>query len=644
MKPNSYDKNKIHTKDEESSNLLQLGGSMILGPKFDIKKYLNNINYQQKSAKKEKYKLPPLFDIYKRSRNDDKKYELATIENLPSQRHKLRIKKPSIDISTTISYNNISTSIRNNSVKKNKNSSLTLNTIIDGNSIVNDNLKINNNSSRKTCADSDSNSGSIDLYKKIFENNNDENFNFAKAIKSIKKFVDLSRRDKSIKNIMDNKIAYDRKNLDVIFKPINIINDYQNYQQQKLNENRNWASSFLTENNEISKNNVIIKILNNQKKQYNKEINERQKTIDNNRRVLELHENNFNNCVRNQKLVNRKIDDLLTNLIIANRTLLKEIYILKSEVRIKEDERQKYLERIDELRIIARFVTKVLESDLDLFNKKIIPEYSSERLPNYELITEELFERFSFLLKEKEQLNQKDLSLIKEINQINDSEILYNQFHKIEEDIINTLNNKEAINNEIVDIKKEGIKQNNDIQKRIEDLEKELNLYKSLYEREKNEYEEIYKRIFSGEGEFDDVIKDLYLDVMNIENNIKNKKDIVNIIRTVLDIKNEIIKKEELINKLQNICEQYEEDDKHLFDRILCHRKSDLKEMKVNIMKKKIAAGEKEKIEHIKPVEKFIFIQRKCEPPYQPPKKEKKEKIDPELIKNMENEELITYE
>ena len=454
----------------------------------------------------------------------------------------------------------------------------------------------------------------------------------------------MSRKDKSIKNIMDNKIAYERKNLDVIFRPIKIINDYQNYQQQKLGDNKNWGASFLTENKEISKNNVIIKILNNQKKEYNNEINVRQKTIDNNRRVLELHENNFNNYVHKQKLLNRKIDDILTNLIIANRSLLKENYRLKSEVRIKEDERQKYLERIDELRIIARFVTKVLESDLNLFNKKIIPEYSSERLPDYELITEELFERFSFLLKEKEQLNQKDLSLIKEINQINDSEILYNQFHKIEEDIINTLENKEEINNEINDIKKEGKKQNNDIQKRIEDLEKEFNLYKSLYEREKNEYEDIYKRIFEGEGEFDDVIKELYLEVMNIENNIKNKREIVNITRAVLDIKNEIIKREEKINKLQNILEQYEEEDKHLFDRIVCHRKSDLKEMKVNIMKKKIAAGEKEKIEHIKPIEKLIFIQRKCEPPYQPPKKEKKEKIDPELIKNLENEELITYE
>ena len=160
----------------------------------------------------------------------------------------------------------------------------------------------------------------------------------------------------------------------------------------------------------------------------------------------------------------------------------------------------------------------------------------------------------------------------------------------------------------------------------------------------KKEYEEIYKRVFSGDGEFDDVIKELYLEVMNIENNIKNKRDIINITRAVLDLKNEIIKKEDKINKLQNTLEQYEKDDKHLFDRIVCNRKNDLKEMKFSIMKKKIEAGEKVKIEHIKPIEKLIFIQRKCEPPYQPPKKEKKVKIDPELIKNLENEELIGYE
>ena len=93
------------------------------------------------------------------------------------------------------------------------------------------------------------------------------------------------------------------------------------------------------------------------------------------------------------------------------------------------------------------------------------------------------------------------------------------------------------------------------------------------------------------------------------------------------------------------ILEQQEKENKHLFDRIACNRRNDNKELKVNIMKKIIAAGQKEKLDQIKlPEEKIIFIKRKAEPPYQPPKKEKKIKIDPEIIRQIENGELLTYE
>ena len=94
-----------------------------------------------------------------------------------------------------------------------------------------------------------------------------------------------------------------------------------------------------------------------------------------------------------------------------------------------------------------------------------------------------------------------------------------------------------------VEIKKEGKKQCNDIQKRIDDLEKELNMYKSMYEREKIDYEEIYKRNYVGDNELEDVIKDLYEEIMYLENRKIYKKDIINITRAVRDIKKLIINK-----------------------------------------------------------------------------------------------------
>jgi hypothetical protein len=644
MNSNSYKKNSpriIHIKNYESPNRLKIGGTMILGPKFDIKKYLNNINSGQNDIKKENNNLQILDNFYKRTKNDNRKYELSTIgnDNLSSyRRNQLRIKSPSVDRSTTISHNNNSITIN-----KNKNSINTINTINDD-----DNFKLRKISIRKAYANTETNSGSLDL--DLYNNklkNNDEKYNFIKEIKSIKKFINLSRRDKSIKNLMANRIAYDPKNLDVIFKPIKIINDYQNYKQSELTKNKDEISSFLTESKEISKKNLIIKLLNEKKNDYNKEIEERQKTIENNKMTLDIFENDFNTYQTSQKNSYRKLDEILIQLILKNRSLLKEISNLKSEVRIKEDERQKFLERIDELRIIAKFVTKVLENNLDIFQIKIIPDYSSERLPNYELISKEVFERFHFLLNEegKAIISQEDINIIKQINHLNDAELLYSQFHKIEEDIINILNNKEAILKEISEMKKEEKRQTRDIQKRIEDLENELNSYKSIYEREKNVYDEVYKRNYTGEGEFHDIIKDLYYEVMEVDkNDKKTKKSIVNINRAALDVKKSIIEKEININKLIMTLEQYEKEDNYLFVRVVHNRKNENKEMKINIQKKKIEEGERAKLFQLSmPHEKIILIQRKCEPPFRPKKKEKIVKIDPEIVKEMENDELITY-
>ena len=557
-------------------------------------------------------------------------------------------KKPStIDISTTISYNNNSISIKNN-----KNSRYTLNSINGSNkSMIYDKLKLSKNKSSKTYIETESNSRSLDLHKNSILNNS-EKYNFAKTIKSIKKFIELSRRDKSIKNIMDNRIAYDPQNSNEVFKPIRIMNDFSNFQQHELNKKKDNISLFLTDNREISRRNVIIKLLQNQKKDFSDNSYDYEKSLDNQRKTIDYDENIFSSYITNQKLLCRKIDDLLIKLTLSNRRHYHEYQKLKEGVRVKQDERQKFLERIDELRIVAKFVTKVLGGNVNIFKKQIIPEYSSEHLPNYEKITKDVLARYNFLLDEeeredsKEDIKEDELNVIKEINHLNDPELLYQQYHQIEYDIINTLKNKKAIEEETVEIKKEGRKQCNDILKRIDKLEKELDMYKSIYKREENDYEEIYKRNYVGDNELDDAIKDLYDEVMYLENyKIPTKKSKVSITWAILDVKKLITNKEEKINKLQIILEQQEKENKHLFDRIACNRRNDNKELKVNIMKKIIAAGQKEKIDQIKlPEKKIIFIKRKAEPPYQPPKKEKKIKIDPEIIKQIENEELLTYE
>ena len=643
MKINSYNKARSssnNSKNIQSNKHFKLGASLIFGPYFDIKKYLNN-NFKQNSVKKEKGDLPPLFDnMNKRTRNNEKKYQLYTLDNDYSPNHRRNItqlKKPSnFEVSSTISYNN--------SISKNNNNSFSLKSNNGKNSMLYNKLKLSKNRSSKTYLKTESDCQTIDLNKN-FDNN--EAFYLQNSIKNIKRNVTLSHTDKSIKNIMENKVAYSNKNADIIFKPIRILNDFNNFQQHELNNNKTNISLFLTDNREISRRNVIIKLLENQEKNYRKNINNYQKSIDNAKKTIESDENDFDNYSFNQKMLCKGVDELLIKLTLSNRRLTNEFYLLRASLRVKEDERQKLLERIEDLRIIAKFVTKVLEDDnLNIFKTKIIPDYSSEHLPNYELISKIVFERFNFLLDEGlDNLKEDELLILNEINHLNDSEILYHQYYKIEYDIINTLKNKKAVEDEIIEIKKEGIKQCNDIQQRIEDLEKELIMNKNIYERETKEYEDMIHGNNSGDNELDECIRDLYYEVMYLENHILPKNKLVNIGKAVTDVKKLIIDKEDKINKLQKILEQYEIEDKHLFDIVACHRRNDNKEMKVNIMKKMMAADQKEKLENFRiPEEKIIFIKRKVEAPYRPPKKEKIIKIDPEKIQQRENNELLTYE
>ena len=127
MNQDLYNKNKsqlINLKSNDTTHL-QLGGSLILGPKFDIKKYINE-NYDEKSARKEKINLPRLFNNSQKPTKLVNNHELFTIanEHLPSyKRNPLHLKKQSFDKSTTISNNN------NSIIGKNSDRSYTLNNI-----------------------------------------------------------------------------------------------------------------------------------------------------------------------------------------------------------------------------------------------------------------------------------------------------------------------------------------------------------------------------------------------------------------------------------------------------------------------------------------------------------------------------------
>ena len=598
-------------KTEDNINILKLSGSNVLGNALNIKKYLNSPNKNIENIK---------------SVSSIKKNQLLTIsnDNLPS-------------------YKKLPLYIRN----KNNNISIENNFNSDKNILK----FINNNKN------SEQKGNNTKFYLKTDNNINKRKFVVLHEIKKIKKKVDLSHRDKSIKNIINNQIPFDEKNSKVALKPIKLLNNYQDFNSNELMNNNNMFS-FLTEKARISRKNVLIKLLLEQKNIYDKTTIEHQKIITEMKKNIDNDENNFETLIKSQKVSSRKLEELLEQLLQRKRNLLIEQYHLRQEIRSRLDERQKILERIDEYRLIAKFVTKALGGRGKLFefnltryeshNNDIDNDYISEKE------TQRVLQRFQFLLNYDPDvcyINQDDIDILNEVTSLNYSDLLFHQLWKKEDFILNNLRKNELLNKEIVYLEENDEKRLSYLKSKIALLEKELIYNKEIYKSEKEEYEKVAEKLLNDDSDFENLIIELYNYYINEKNqnqNKKNKKSIATSfdIKTYLSsLQKELIEKEEKLNELKFKMDKYANEDKILFDKVVSDARAENKQIHINNMKKLMEFGGEHKLKLMKiPKEKIILKHKKSEPAYYLKKKEKKIKIDPEIIEQLQDEELLTYE
>ena len=598
-------------KTEDNINILKLSGSNVLGNALNTKKYLNSPNKNIENIK---------------SVSSIKKNQLLTIsnDNLPS-------------------YKKLPLHIRN----KNNNISIENNFNSDKNILK----FINNNKN------SEQKGNNSKFYLKTDNNINKRKFVVLHEIKKIKKKVDLSHRDKSIKNIINNQIPFDEKNSKVALKPIKLLNNYQDFNSNELINNKNMFS-FLTEKARISRKNVLIKLLLEQKNIYDKTTIEHQKIITEMKKNIDNDENNFETLIKSQKVSSRKLEELLEQLLQRKRNLLIEQYHLRQEIRSRLDERQKILERIDEYRLIAKFVTKALGGRGKLFefnltryeshNNDIDNDYISEKE------TQRVLQRFQFLLNYDPDvcyINQDDIDILNEVTSLNYSDLLFHQLWKKEDFILNNLRKNELLNKEIVYLEENDEKRLSYLKSKIALLEKELIYNKEIYKSEKEEYEKVAEKLLNDDSDFENLIIELYNYYINEKNQNQNKKNKKSI-ATSFDIKTyisslqkELIEKEEKLNELKFKMDKYANEDKILFDKVVSDARAENKQIHINNMKKLMEFGGEHKLKLMKiPKEKIILKHKKSEPAYYLKKKEKKIKIDPEIIEQLQDEELLTYE
>ena len=606
--------NLIKNKIEDSNSIIKLSGSRILSNSLNNKKYINT---PQKSLEAIK------------SLKNNPNNRLLTISNENSSNYKKRplyIKhKNDINITDISQY------------KSEKN--------ILFDSINNKNSDLNKESNSKLYLKTDNNN-SLDIEG---GNNKREKFVFLHEIKKIKKKVDLSHRDKSIKSIMDNEIAFDEKNSQVALNPIKLLNNFQEYNGKGVHNKNNNLFSFMTEKAKISRKNVLIKLLLEKKDTYNKTINTRQRMLTEIKKSIDTDEKDFKTIIQNQKVSTRKIEDLLDKLLVRKKKLLMEYYYLIGEIRVKEDERQKILERINDYRIIAKFLTKALGGKAKLFDFKLtnIEGNSNINEYTYENETQKVLKRFSFFLNHDPNLcyiNQDDIDIFNEITSLNYSDLLFHQFWKKEDSILKNLKRNELLNKEIVYFQEKEEDRIKYLKNKIEILEKELKYNQKIYLAEKKNFEKVVKIRQEKNTDFEEIIEDLYNFFFKHKKNKKNQKDSfsMEIETCVSRIQNAIIEKEGALNKLFFELDKDEKEDKALFDKVANNVKTENKLIHVSNMRK---LGEQNKLKVMKvPKEKIILKYKRSEPPYYLLKKDKKIKVDPSLIKQLEDEELLAYD
>ena len=468
-------------------------------------------------------------------------------------------------------------------------------------------------------------------------------FNVPKAVRNIKKAVELARRERAKKKLLlQSKLVFDEKHLDAVFEADKLINDYNIHVKTSVcSDNNTNLFNFINKNKEISMNNVFINLLKNEKEKMKKKLNIREKNIENDLKMLEASENKFNEFKNIQKTANRTLENSLLALRLPTIRLLELRRNLMSNLKMLEDERLKLLEQIDDLRICAKFICKVFGKNNKLFRDKIIDENNEN--PNYETITKNAIKRFNCFLTNKP-------DVLSEV--LNEPEIMIQKFKDIENIIIRDLNIENNVRDEIRDIQKDGEENITYIEKRYKELESDYQKLKDIYQNNLSEYNEVIKRNYycNFGNQYNVLIRDLFSEVMDIFKPKNSKFFGVNAKNLTLDecakeTKRIITENESQLNYLISFLEKSEKENQKLFNEVLAHRKVENKDKKLNMYKKFLEDKEKEKMaQNESKQNKVLFIPRKTVSPFQRQKKTKQVKVDPKVVEQKENEQLITYE
>ena len=427
---NSIDRLDLKGSPSSIKNILHLGGeNVILGPKFDIKKYLNDFGRQglnENSPKRtnlNKLSLlypptsPKNMKSYNISTSNYKSPNYYTLENESNSN-----RRSQYIFSTNHSSKNIysnSRRLRNNTIENQSSNCFLTSLDIEQNK--------NNNNNFKTLDARDyiiSFNSNNNRNKKLFTKNKlNKKFHISDIIKEIKEKY-------KIKNELDIKndyIAYKNQNMDAVVNVSNILNNYNEKNDWNLKVNDINFHNFARNNKNIYRQNLLTKLVNSEREKLIENEKAIEKNIIDKQHMIIKDEEEFEKIVIEQKQYNKTIEDYRIRLENTN----KDLYYLKNKmaykVQNKEAEIMKKLFEMEDLRGYAKFINNMLGKDTTIFEKVIYP-MDSERKIELNYLVQNAFKIYEEYLNDNNVENQNR-------NSGNEPEIIYDNFLGLQDKI-----------------------------------------------------------------------------------------------------------------------------------------------------------------------------------------------------------------
>ena len=450
-------------------------------------------------------------------------------------------------------------------------------------------------------------------FSRLYVSNEENKFNVLKKIQSIKHMTRNNGANELNINFKTN-IAFNKKNINVVFEPRNQILNYKKRNLNKLTDKNGFVSKFIHENKIIGLENYMIKLLKNESQKLKIKLNEDNMKLENKELKLTKNKEEFFSIIEKQNNSFKEIRDSLHKMYKQINKLEQKELSNKIIEKAYNEQILKILENLEEIRNYAKFISEILKRDKGKFDKIILTNQNknSSKKIDYRNLTSNAINNYKFSLDR----NEEDEKELKEI--FNDPNLIISKFIEIQDNVLKIINDN--LENEIQN--KKNRKEANDLIKEMKIrhnfLQNELKKLIKLYEKESKDLPITSK--FCGIEDIKQVtnlIYEIYYYLCDSDENllIKNQsmkiKDIINECNHKLKIK------ENKISEYIKILDIMERENPKLFFQMVNLRKFDNKEEKLMEQKKLLKKlDEEKKSKSERRFNKIIIKSRKTEAPF----------------------------